>query len=56
MHSLIFVSVFLSAKRINSVLAVIGNLAADGWTIPGLDVHRDRKNNSQKTSFDGVFL
>ena len=38
-HSLIFVPDFASAERIKSALAVIGNLAADGRPILGLDVH-----------------
>jgi uncharacterized protein (TIGR00375 family) len=38
-HSLIFVPDFASAERINSALTVIGNLAADGRPILGLDVH-----------------
>jgi DNA helicase II / ATP-dependent DNA helicase PcrA len=38
-HSLIFVPDFLSAERISKALAVIGNLAADGRPILGLDVH-----------------
>jgi len=38
-HSLIFVPDFASAERIKSALAGIGNLAADGRPILGLDVH-----------------
>ena len=38
-HSLIFVPDFPSAERIKGALAAIGNLAADGRPILGLDVH-----------------
>lgn len=38
-HNLIFVPDFASAERINAALATIGNLAADGRPILGLDSH-----------------
>lgn len=38
-HNLIFVPDFASAERINTALAGIGNLAADGRPILGLDAH-----------------